>query len=294
MKRIDRALRLAISLVGLAACAPTKTPPALLTWDVFNATTITTPLIVEYTTPEGALLYVGVEHTNDPRDRQLQRLMLCWNAFRPTIAFTEGGVRPPMPTAAQAVRENGEAGLVRSLADDLRIPIQNIDADAATELDFLLIGATPEQVKVFITLRQLGQAKREDHPSVAGDWNKWANRWLAEKNNVNSHPAAIANALPRNAEELQRSVETLGLATPGQLWHELPADLVLPTKDVTFTHKLARRSTELRDTNMIRTLRNTLNKPNRVFAVVGAGHIVMQGPMLQRTFGQPQTPDCAR
>ncbi len=294
MKQIHRMLSLAVTLAALTACTPIKPPPTLLSWDVFNTTTITTPLIVEYITPEGALLYVGVEHTNDPRDRQLQRLLLCWNAFRPTIAFTEGGVRPPMATATQAVREHGEAGLVRSLADELRIPIQNIDADATAELEFLLIGASPEQVKVFITLRQLGQAKREDHPSVGGDWNKWANRWLAEKSNANANPAAIANALPRNAEELQRSVETLGLATPGQVWHELPADLVLPTKDFAFTQKLARRSTELRDTNMIRTLRSTLNKPNRVFAVVGAGHIVMQGPMLQHTFGQPQTPDCAR
>src|SRR6185436_4162457 len=45
------------------------------------------PYVLELSTPQGALLYYGAHHTDDPADPQLAEIRARWAEFRPTVAL---------------------------------------------------------------------------------------------------------------------------------------------------------------------------------------------------------------
>ena len=64
----------------------------------------------------GRLTYRGAYHSRDPRHPQFGPLLEDWRNATPTLAFYEGPERPPNDAVGDAIRNAGESGLVRHLA----------------------------------------------------------------------------------------------------------------------------------------------------------------------------------
>lgn len=100
--------RIFVVLLLLAACGPRP----IMTWPEYDRLHTSWPYVVRI----GTLYYFGAAHTFDPNDPQIPQIEAAWNAFKPDIAFTEGGNPPIEKTREAAVRKAGEPGLVRFLA----------------------------------------------------------------------------------------------------------------------------------------------------------------------------------
>ena len=64
-----------------------------MTWEEFAREPARTPCV------PARLLYHGAPHTFSPDDPEIADIERLWNEFRPSLSFSEGGVRPHQQTS---------------------------------------------------------------------------------------------------------------------------------------------------------------------------------------------------
>lgn len=171
------------------------------------------------------------------------------------------------------MRRFGEPGLVRFLAVRDGVSLRNLEPPIGEEVRRLLALYTAEQLKVYYVLRQIPQYAQsgafEPLPEEA-----------ARVMDVLSARPGLAGP-PRSLAELEASYARL--LPPGADWRRAPAAWCLPTHrdPALYTVALSQTLTRLRDEHMVAFLRAELRAGQRVFAVVGASHVVMQERALR-------------
>jgi hypothetical protein len=230
-----------------------------------------TPYILRIQGSKGALLYFGADHSVDPNHHQVPELVRLWDEFRPTVAYTEGGIPPLCQSLEEAVRRYGEGGPVRILAERDRIPVGNLEPAMETQVEMLLDHFSREQVKLHYLLRQVMQYRREKR----GDSLELYLEPLMRE--LNSIPEL--EGPPRMVAEIGECVKSVlpGLAD----WTRVPQSWFVPTRSETLTNEIARRLSRFRDEHMVSVLIEEVEKGERVFAVVGFSHALMQEPALR-------------
>lgn len=244
----------------------------VMTYDEYIKVRHPYPYIVEIQFGEGALLYFGAEHTNDPKHPQIAQIEEIWKKFRPTVAYNEGGNPPVLKSVEEAVSRIGESALVRYLAARDKVPVFSLEPSQADEVAMLLKTYTPEQVKVFYALRQVPQyrnSKRDE--TIETHLNFVLGKWLASVPGLEGAPNSV--------DELEKSC--LWLSPKLQDWREVPQSWFDPTKSEAYTNQISRLSGEFRDRHMIKLLIDEVRQGKRVFAVVGGSHVVMQERVLK-------------
>jgi hypothetical protein len=117
------------------------------------------PYIPEFKNDSGMLLFYGAEHMVDPQNPQVADIENRWAAFRPTVAYNEGGNPETFEDFREAVQTYGEAGLVRSLVARDQVPVARFEPPFDMEVAYLLETYTPQQLKVFYALRQVTEER---------------------------------------------------------------------------------------------------------------------------------------
>ncbi len=260
-----------LSATGLAQ----EISASVMSYDEYIKARHASPYIVEIKFGKGALLYFGARHTNDPKDTQIAQIETLWRQFRPTLAFNEGGDPPALPSIEEAVSRIGESGLVRFLAARDKVPVRSLEPSKADEAAMLLKTYTPEQVKVFYALRQVPQfrnSKRDE--TIEAHMNFVLGKWLASVPGLEGAPNSVT--------ELERIC--LWLTPALQDWREAPQSWFDPTKSEAYTNRVSRLSGEFRDRHMVKLLIDAVKQGQRVFAVVGVSHVVMQERVLKAAF----------
>lgn len=263
---MSRVLSLLLLAVG---CSPARP----LTYREYARIKHPVPYVLQLSVGEHRLLYFGAAHTHDPADPEIADIRKRWHELGPDLAFNEGGNPPVLNDADTAVRELGEAGLVRHLAALDRIPVRSLEPAAEEEVALLRQrGVVAEEICVFYVTRQVSELPRRD-VAAADD--------LAERisRDLHRHPALAS--CPRSVEALLPLVERL---LPSETrWPEVPPRWFDPVPQSTerFTNRISRQLSELRDAHMVETLTHALVDHQRVFAVVGASHVVVQEPALR-------------
>lgn len=115
------------------------------------------PYIARMASGEGELFYYGARHTYTPTDPQVAEISQLWEAFRPDVAFNEGGNPPVEESMDDAVSKHGEAGLVRYLAARDDVPVASLDPTRAQEVAWLRKFFPADRVKLFFLLRAAAQ-----------------------------------------------------------------------------------------------------------------------------------------
>lgn len=230
------------------------------------------PYVLRLTSGEGELLYVGTRHTFDPADPQIQTLTRLWKEFRPTIAFHEGASLPVRHTIESAVAELGEPGLVRWLGERDAVPVRSLEPPAGEEIAHLARFYPLDRLKLFYVLRQVPQFERSRSPEPLERrvqdrlWDLTAVPLLA----------GPPHTLDDLAEMCAREFPEL------RSWREVPAAWFDPVpSDGVYTHAVSRRLNRFRDLHMMRVLLEAVGRGERVLAVVGGSHVVMQEPALK-------------
>jgi hypothetical protein len=161
------------------------------------------------------------------------------------------------------------------------LPEEHFIPGVASEFDikggYLLKTYTPQQLKVFYVLRQVTEERFRKAPSSLDDRiNSWLSGYLPANGLKNS---------PNTLAELGAECKKL---FPGLTdWRRVPEQWFGPRMSGHYTNQLARDSGDFRNRYVFRLLVDRVKHGDRVFAVIGASHVVMLQPALTKEFGPP-------
>jgi hypothetical protein len=242
-----------------------------MSWEEYIQLSLHDPYIVEQNIGKGCLLYYGAAHTVDLEHRQFSEIEKWWQEIRPTLAFSEGGIWPLEKSREEAIQRHGEQGQLRFLAARDGIPIRSLEPDEAEEVKALLQHFSAERVKVFYVLRQVAQHRRMKQ---AEPIEEYVDKMLTKLSKVQGLEGA-----PRSLNEFEKIVSR---AFPELSdWRQVPDSWFNPTKSETWTNEINRWLSRYRDEYMVKLLVQEVKKGERVFAVVGFSHVVMQERALR-------------
>lgn len=259
-------------LLFLASCHQPTRPAEIMSYDEYARSPWHFPYVVESTTGHGRLLYIGTRHFFDPGDPQAELIETLWREFRPTLAFNEGGNPPTLDSAAEAVARHGEPGLVRFRAARDGVPVRDIEPpESAIAADLVRAGHRPEEVKLFLVLLAYDTYRRAKSDETPDEF-------IARVLRVESRTADLPGP-PNTVAELATLYAELFPQQPD--WRAVPSHWFAPTHTDTLFNRLARRMSQLRDRHMVDLLVDAVRRGERVFAVVGGSHVVMQEAALR-------------
>jgi len=255
-----RGILLAAVAAGLLGCA--GSPGRIMTWEEYTRLSPSWPHVID----AGPLFYFGAAHSNDPADPQFAQIEAAWNAFRPDIAFTEGGSPPVEASREEAIAKHGESGLVRFLAARDDVPATTLDPSRAEEVAALASEFPKERIKLFFLLRAASQFVRRSGTAGLDAEMERILRIYAEMPGLRGSPRTVA--------ELAAMYASL---FPGRGdYSAVPASWFDPVRSDTFLNAIARTGSEYRDRYVVARLTAHLREGRRVFAVMGGTHVVMQ------------------
>jgi len=222
------------------------------------------PYVLEAEVDGGALLYFGGWHSRDRNDPQLADLTARWDTFRPTVALCEGRARghflgPLIPRFAGYP----EPAHVHALARRDGVPLYSLEPSYQGEVDTLLReGFAPRMVALYFTLR-VYTSERGGRSDEA-----LALELAAKRCDVEGLRGVLLTA-----QDLDDAWRTAGGAGD---WRELTSEESAP--GLAAVGEASRRH---RGEHMVRTLVTLVRRGERVFAVVGSGHVIRQEPALR-------------
>jgi hypothetical protein len=227
-------------------------------------------LLAAETADDGALLYYGARHSRDADDPQLEDLRRHWDSFAPTVALCEGRQnRHFYGFLVEPFAGLPEPTLVHKLAraDDVRLV--SLEPEYADEVAVLLRRFPAEKVALYFFLRvYLSEADGEADEDLA-------RHLLAKRTDVDGLRDALPdlNAVDTVWRRDYPDEPDWRVATA-----EPPAGWLAEVSDASRT---------ARGEHMVRVLLDLLENGERVFAVVGSGHVIRQEWALRAALGLP-------
>ena len=253
---------------SFARCKPTR----IMGWQEYSRLHPNWPYVVRINSPRTKLVYYGASHTYSPDDPQLIEIEKLWVEFHPELAFNEGGNPPIEKSRDDAVKKYGEPGLIRFLAHRDHVPVTSIDQSRAEEVAFLLKRFSPERVKLFFILRVVAQ-QIQNHPNDSlEDELKRVFAIFNDTPGLNVTPASIV--------ELETSY-TRTFPNGGD-YKKASLSWFDPVKSENFLNEISRQLNIYRDQYMVALIARHVMEGQRVFAVVGGTHVVMQESALRK------------
>lgn len=227
------------------------------------------PYVLEVDTPnDGAILYFGGSHTRAADHPQISDIENRWNEYNPTVALCEGRARGFFYGALiEPFAGLPEPALVHKLArrDDIRV--YSLEPSYESEVSELLTQFEPQQVALYFFLRvYVSEAQGTADESLAVDL-------LTKRTDVEG----LRDCLPSLASTdvmFERDYPELGN------WRTLRAE-----PDRGYIASISAESRRIRGEHMLRTIIDLASHGERVFAVVGSGHVIRQEWNLRATFG---------
>jgi hypothetical protein len=186
-----------------------------------------------------------------------------------------------LDTVEETVGRYGEAALVRWLARRDGVPVETFEPSRAEIAAALADRFTPEQIKVATILRQLSQDSRRAEQYRVSDLDAEVWRVLA----ILSRTRGLEGA-PTSAIEFATSAARL--VPPNSDWRRPPTEWFDPVPDppATWFNSFVRAEGDIRDEFIMQTLTQKVRDGERVFAVIGGTHLVMQQRALRARLAQ--------
>lgn len=231
-----------------------------LTPDSTNTSASTSP------SPRGELLYFGALHTKDPAHPELAELRRVWNDFKPTVALVEGRMSFFVGTPTQGIGVFGEGAVVYAMAKRDGIPLHTLEPPLDVEIAALLESGDQKQVAMFRFLSGYISARRGGPVS---DFK--ISRLLAKR--TRSLTDAFPDAAAFDAYYAAQFPEAPS-------WRDIPEQAMWPGQSDTLLHRMATRSNRTRDEHFNRVMIDLVNQGERVLAIAGRSHTIIQEPIL--------------
>jgi hypothetical protein len=102
--------------------------------------TVETPYVIDLSNEKKHLVLIGCSHTRDTTSKEFTTIEQYFQELKPQIAFNEGGTVAEAKhynSRGEAIRKNGETGLLKFLSD--RAQIKMINGDISDSLEFAMM-----------------------------------------------------------------------------------------------------------------------------------------------------------
>jgi len=271
---MKRLLTLIFAVAFLSAAAAAQDEPEIMSYKDYGRIRHARPYILNFKTDKGALLYFGIGHAYRADDPQIEKLEKEFLQFRPTLILNESGTPPAAATAREAIEKYGEPGLLSFLAKKHNLPIKSLDPPRLDEIKYILGTKrwTLEQVFLFYVLRQIPENNKKTNPQIP-------DAMVEEAIKRSSKMPGFEN-LPKTLAEFEASVKKHFPQVAD--WRKIEQKIFDPNPDLgNFTNDIADASVQFRGKFMVKTLVEEARRGERVFAVVGASHVVKQEKALK-------------
>jgi hypothetical protein len=210
---------------------------------------------------DGLVLFGGA-HTRNPQDSQLVRLCQYWKELKPTVALVEGRLGFLLPGLMNPVKELGEGGQVKALAQEDGIPVYNWDLSKEALAAALKEHFSPAQIALAQVLTPWFGQQRFGRPV--------------------SEDAFLAPFFKRAAYVgMQDSLRSV--ADVDRLWQRyFPASDWRTVSDETklpgYLHDMMCATNDLRNQQLVAAVRELTARGERVFVICGSSHAFCVAP----------------
>lgn len=246
-----------------------------MTWSEYREVAVRWPHVRVYCPAGGgALLYFGAEHVYAPDHPQNEQIESLWDRLGPTLALNEGGHPPSLERRDEAIARHGEPGLVRHLALREDVPVTTLEPPDAEVLAFLRRTHPAPRIKMFHVLRAMQHFSRRETDAT---YEEELERVLGH---LNRQPGL--RGAPRTPAEVEAAYREI---SPSGSSRDAPAEWFDSARTDTEFSLLSRQAAAVRDRYMVRLLGRLAAAGERVFAVVGGTHVVMQEAALEAILG---------
>ena len=225
------------------------------------------PYVLDIKQGKGRAIYFGIKHSRDPKDPQFKLIRKFWVPEKPNLIFNEDVTAQPHKTLEESIKFDGERGALAFWASKDHITLRSIDLSWRDEVRKLPITIPGSNIKMFYFLRGLQQ---DIHRPGAGSVEQVAKRELDVLNK-----AGLTWA-PNSVADVDASFQNLRLSGN---WRKPQMSWIDPSGSGPL-NKIARALSNVRDVHMVQVLNAELARGKKIFAVVGASHVVMQQPAL--------------
>lgn len=123
------------------------------------------PYIYTLKQGKGSAIILGIDHTKNPEDHQVDSIEKYWQQAKPTVALVEGRLGFLMQGIQDPVATHGEGGKLVSLAKKDRIPFYSWEPAREEEVQELLKKYPPKKLALFYSLRPYFSNFRFGKPS---------------------------------------------------------------------------------------------------------------------------------
>jgi hypothetical protein len=151
--------------------------------------------------------------------------------------------------------------------------VRTLEPFRRDEIALLLKRYSPEEVKVFYVLRQIPQFQGGKHDETIEAYTQNVLGGLSLKPELKGKPRTIAELKASSARLFPQLAD----------WREVPQMWFDPalSRSPTYMNDVSRLLSEFRDRHMLELLSEQVAQGKRVFAAVGASHVVMQERALR-------------
>lgn len=214
---------------------------------------------------EGGVWVMGVDHTKDPNDAQLDSIRYYWDTVQPTFALAEGRIGNLIRYLQDPVIECGEGGLLRQLADDSSVPIYSWEPRRDTEIAMLMRDFPVEQLAMFYTFRPYFSNMRFGKPS---DPESALQDYLKSRTDYD---------YLRGVFESWSELDSMWQADyPGLSWRDYSDGSGWPRG---YLHDIWNRSNVARDEHMVQIILEQVSAGEKVIVTMGSSH----APRIEKT-----------
>lgn len=252
----------------------------LMSWEEYVRQSSDDPYVLELDSYGGKLVYYGAFHKVDPEHPQFEDIERRWDEFQPTFAYCEGNIWPLEESRIDAIENYGEQGLVTYLAARDGIQVECIDPPLKEQAVYLKNFFPPHLIKAYYVLRQAAinrVMEKDTSPDV------YASYYLRHLGRIYGQ-----NAFPSNLLEFESMASIL---FPGlDDWEKIPRSYFGCPDYGGFLADIHRKLNKYRDRVMIQKITGALKKGNRIFAIVGRSHVVIQEAALKSFFSSVDSP----
>ena len=230
------------------------------------------PYIFELHKGQKALLYLGAQHSADSNHPQFGAFKSDFERFKPELVLLEGGDWPEKYASEQEAIKHAEVAFLSYLARKYDVPSRSCEPQNKEEIKSLSRKFSREHIFAHYALRSItGFFHKEGHTRVGRaiigfkEDSAWKDFDYSLENLRGIHRGLFKKDIDVNDRDFYVKITN-------------------PTLGFSIINEVAAAATKLRDEYVVKLIKRSFKKYNRILIIMGASHAVMQEPALRGYF----------
>lgn len=242
------------------------------------------PYILEFTNGKKKIVFCGTMHLSmsDIDNPLYKKIETTFFAFNPDVCVNEGGdiSQKSYSSKEEAILKDGEIGLTKILADNLKLRCVNGDMNEEHEFKNLLKKYTTEEFIAYVVnerlMWELKNRKISNQQEVEEEYKKFIQQYIIKIGKVN------LTETEQSFEYYKSSFEKM-LGRPFDINRPEPTNPFEPKGKF---QEIGRVSKQIRDQNLITTIDKLLDSHDKIFIVFGGWHLLTCKPGIEEVINR--------